>query len=187
MLFTRFKRLPAELRAYIWRLSLPEDESEVCVIWWEGGGLPLLVDTGFPVAMHVCFESRAIAQASGIQFRDSAVAGCLVPYRPFDTALDILYWVLESPVSIYQTRNLDSLKDVQHLAVEVQRADAGLSSFFRNMFPEPRALPNVSMVLPDAQLLVMPDAQLALMSCQRQNTWQPSSRYKLVRLDENGP
>ena len=73
------------------------------------------------------------------------------------------------------------------MAVEVQQVDAGLSSFFRNTFPEPRALPNVPMVLPDAELLVMPDAQLALMSCQRQNTWQPSSRYKLVRLDENGP
>ena len=105
MSFNRFKRLPAELRAYIWRLSLPEDESEVCVIWWEGNGLPLLVDTGFSCDARM-FESRAIAQASGIQFRDSAVAGCLVPYRPFDTALDILYWGLGSLVSIYQTRKL---------------------------------------------------------------------------------
>lgn len=187
MSFTRFKRLPAELRAYIWRLSLPEDESEVCVNWWEARGAPLLVDTGFPTAMHVCFKSRAIALASGIQFRDSAAAGCPVPYRPFDTALDILYWGLENCVSIFLTRSMDCLKDVQHVAVEAQRADAGLSSFFWNTFPLPRVLPDVSMVLPDAELLELPDAQLALMSYQRQNVWQPSSRYKLVLLDEDGP
>lgn len=105
MVFMDLGKLPIEIRHMIWLSSISADEPEVCLLWpvvlHERHGLdalkfaqPLLVDTGFPVAMHVCRDSRAVLQSqklSGLRFRASSAAGCPSPYREFQPALDTLY------------------------------------------------------------------------------------------------
>jgi hypothetical protein len=63
-----FNTLPTELRHAILDFALPDDEPEVCLIWSMDKRYseptddrfvrdmpgPLLVDTAFPVLMHVC-------------------------------------------------------------------------------------------------------------------------------------
>ncbi|XXG98916.1 Nem1-Spo7 phosphatase regulatory subunit [Hypoxylon texense] len=105
--FTIFNDLPAELRYMIWRFALPDDSPEVCIPWPleevplrrdPDGEIPrrsrflepFLVDTDFPVTMHVCRESREVA-ISSIHLRYSPVAGCPVPFRAFRPELDTLY------------------------------------------------------------------------------------------------
>ncbi|KAI0010000.1 hypothetical protein F4779DRAFT_579514 [Xylariaceae sp. FL0662B] len=110
--FGVFNNLPFELRTLIWEYALPEDIPEVCIPWPLDEGptdpdinnavnpnttrikrskyiSPLLVDTCFPVLMHVCRESREVALR--LRFRYSPVAGCPVPFRSFRPDIDILY------------------------------------------------------------------------------------------------
>jgi hypothetical protein len=61
-----FNTLPTELQCAILDFALPDLESEVCIIWGPENTaqdckpvLPLLVDTAFPVVMHVCRAWRA--------------------------------------------------------------------------------------------------------------------------------
>ncbi|KAI1416987.1 hypothetical protein F5Y13DRAFT_153514 [Hypoxylon sp. FL1857] len=107
-LFTRFNDLPLELRRIIWKLALPDDNPEICIPWplneqpsswgYEDGVSttytkfiePFLVDTCFPVLMHVCRESREVA-ISQLRFRYSTIAGCPVPFRAFRPDLDIMH------------------------------------------------------------------------------------------------
>ncbi|KAI0841228.1 hypothetical protein F5Y06DRAFT_215834 [Hypoxylon sp. FL0890] len=107
-LFTRFNDLPLELRRIIWKLALPDDNPEICIPWplnekpsdwgYENGVFvtnttflePFLVDTCFPVLMHVCRESRELA-VSQLRFRYSPIAGCPVPFRAFRPDLDIMH------------------------------------------------------------------------------------------------
>lgn len=107
--------LPLELRQAIWKFSLPTDDDyvpEVCIAWplYVGGARqierkrgfaagqeptrPFVVDVDFPVAMHVCHESRAFLQSkhSGMRFRESPAARCMVPFRRFRPELDIMHW-----------------------------------------------------------------------------------------------
>ncbi|KAI1460340.1 hypothetical protein F4805DRAFT_390921 [Annulohypoxylon moriforme] len=104
-----FHDLPYELRVIIWEYALPEDTQEVCIPWplqeeaaseeevatrWTQPRIclrPFLVDTAFPVLMHVCHESREYAK-SRTRFRYSLVAGCPVPFRTFKPDLDIMYY-----------------------------------------------------------------------------------------------
>ncbi|CEJ93465.1 hypothetical protein VHEMI09051 [[Torrubiella] hemipterigena] len=102
---TDFNTLPSEIRQAIWQFTIQDDEPEVCLCWptMPSGfldsladsvpQLPLTVDTAFPVAMHICRESRAVMQSprSGIRFRASEVAGCRVPFRLYRADLDALY------------------------------------------------------------------------------------------------
>jgi hypothetical protein len=106
--FALFSSLPTEVRLKIWLETIPDDEEEVCLCWpgdvpaqmieddpfSELPVLPLTVDTGFPVAMHVCRESRALIQdprLSGVRFRSSYLARCMTPFRRFKPDIDILY------------------------------------------------------------------------------------------------
>ncbi|KAJ4158471.1 uncharacterized protein LMH87_008995 [Akanthomyces muscarius] len=109
-----FSDLPIEVRLTIWLLIIPDDEEGVCLIWpghspgsvGEGQPplaylpvLPLTVDTGFPLAMHICRESRAVAlnpKAGGVRLRASHVARCMTPFRCFRPELDVLYLDQES-------------------------------------------------------------------------------------------
>ncbi|CEJ87052.1 hypothetical protein VHEMI04287 [[Torrubiella] hemipterigena] len=110
MAFHQFSRFPREIREAIWQHTVYY-ESEVCLCWPsntcrgypEGAGanslnhspqLPLTVDTAYPVAMHVCHESRVTVQrpSSGIRFRASQAAGCPTPFRRYLPELDILYF-----------------------------------------------------------------------------------------------
>ncbi|KAL2139624.1 hypothetical protein VTI28DRAFT_4900 [Corynascus sepedonium] len=99
--FTIFTCLPLELRQLIWHLALPDDEPEVLVLRAEQVGrrnqdkalMPMTVDTGFPVLMHTCRESRDYARHhSGIHFRFSQEACCEVPFRLFRPDLDTVFW-----------------------------------------------------------------------------------------------
>ncbi|KAJ4304092.1 hypothetical protein N0V88_001702 [Collariella sp. IMI 366227] len=93
--------LPLELRLLIWDLCPPpSDEPEVLIIRKEhaddeGTLLPLrslMVDTAFPVLIHVCHESRVFSlRHSTMRFRFCPEAGCKVPCRPFRFDLDTLY------------------------------------------------------------------------------------------------
>ncbi|KAK3175691.1 hypothetical protein K4F52_010046 [Lecanicillium sp. MT-2017a] len=106
--FSLFSSLPAEIRLKIWLATIPDDQEEVCLCWpGDAPGqvveddplselpvLPLTVDTGFPAAMHVCRESRALIQdsrLSGVWFRASYLARCMAPFRRFNPDLDELY------------------------------------------------------------------------------------------------
>lgn len=102
---TDFNTLPSEIRQAIWQFTIQDDEPEVCLCWPTMPSrplesladsvpqLPLTVDTAFPVAMHICRESRAVIQSprSGIRFRASEAAGCRVPFRLYRADLDALY------------------------------------------------------------------------------------------------
>lgn len=109
-----FSDLPAEIRLLIWSLIIPNVKEEVCLLWpghspgrvGEGESpfvqlpvLPLTVDTGFPLAMHICRESRAVAldpKVGGVRLRASHVARCMTPFRCFRPELDVLYLDQES-------------------------------------------------------------------------------------------
>ncbi|KAK8042482.1 hypothetical protein PG994_012965 [Apiospora phragmitis] len=94
-----FNTIPPEIRQAIWKFALPDDEPEVCIMWpLRPAGFnktvePLVVDTAFPVLMHVCREARdfALSPHSGIAFRHSKQAGHKVPYRRFRPEMDALY------------------------------------------------------------------------------------------------
>lgn len=106
--FSLFSSLPTEIRLKIWLATIPDDEEEVCLCWpgdvpnqraeddplSELPVLPLTVDTGFPVAMHVCREPRALIQdsrLSGVRFRASYLARCMTPFRRFNPDIDVMF------------------------------------------------------------------------------------------------
>ncbi|KAH6653135.1 hypothetical protein BKA67DRAFT_568673 [Truncatella angustata] len=131
----RFASIPLELKQVIWKLALPYDEPEVCIIWplnqddFDQVVEPLLVDTAFPKLMHVCQEWRDFIfcpSLSGVKFRASSQAGCNVPYRPFRGDIDILYTGRDNFEKAVQCLGIDwdprvklsTLAKVRHLAVE---------------------------------------------------------------------
>ncbi|KAI0172195.1 hypothetical protein GGR52DRAFT_573335 [Hypoxylon sp. FL1284] len=140
--FSRFNDLPAELRYMIWRFALPGDIPEVCIPWpLEEGPTrsdnghelprrpkflePFLVDTDFPVLMHVCRESREMA-VSCTRFRYSPIAGCRVPFRAFRPELDILYVSVCRPSSdINVVPRWGQYPAAQHLALDLHTVKDG--------------------------------------------------------------
>lgn len=82
---------------------MPDDEPEVCLMWpapvervdVTDHAMPeklFVVDTAFPVAMHVCRESRAaILLNPRLRLRRSRAAGFPVPFREYRPELDTLY------------------------------------------------------------------------------------------------
>ncbi|KAI1141897.1 hypothetical protein F5Y05DRAFT_409047 [Hypoxylon sp. FL0543] len=153
-LFTKFNDLPPELRRIVWKLALPDDNAEICIPWplneeaayWrrENGVLvthtnflePYLVDTCFPVIMHVCRESRDLA-VSQLRFRYSPLAGCPVPFRAFRPDLDIMHvsffreptdehemprWPRYPRGTQHLAFDLHTLKDGSHLWILVGQA-----------------------------------------------------------------
>ncbi len=127
-------KLPAELRLEIWRLTLPEDTSEVCILWPINLGrreldpdvtspsTPFTVDTGYPIAMRICRESRVFVLTSGLRFRYSPAAGFAVPYRLFEPALDVLYWGGENFRELPHAMLRDYMAQVQNLAIDLRWA-----------------------------------------------------------------
>jgi hypothetical protein len=101
----RFNALPNELQYMILDFTLEDTNPQVCFIWGPDEDsahgapvLPLRVDTGYPVAMHVCRTWRAYVlqrvvtwRSSPLRFRDSRRAGCRVPCRAFRPDMDVLY------------------------------------------------------------------------------------------------
>lgn len=105
-MFHNFNNLPTEIRQWIWQLTI-DIEPEVCLPWPLNTcigyseteprdyfpQLPLTVDTAFPVAMHVCRDSRVaiLHPKSGMRFRASKAAGCPTPFREYIPEYDTLY------------------------------------------------------------------------------------------------
>lgn len=115
----------------------------------ERPAFPLVVDTAFPVIMHVCRESRAFvldgaSSHSPIKFRLSVQAGCKVPYRHFRPSIDTLFWARTCKDSIFtQTLRNERLKEalssVVHLALEADSTCSGL----RLLYMIDRSLPRL--------------------------------------------
>lgn len=135
-----FTRLPLELRQCIWQFSMPGDEPEVCVPGpqslpvrkGDAPGEPMVVNTAFPVLMHVCREWRDYTlHHIKARFRFSAAAGCSVPFRPFRPELDTMYWTAEVQQAIFAPMygNVfdDWLPQVQHLALPASTVFSGLN------------------------------------------------------------
>lgn len=195
---TKFIDLPLEIRQSIWLFSLPADEPEVCLVWpvklrrfyddyeTRPPAQPFVVDTGFPVAMHVCRESRAIARnqvLSGLRFRSSTAAGCPVPFRAFRPELDTMYWGSENIGALpSQKGKLPVLNHVRHLAVELPWGFHQNDDEFPMMLTENLpALRTLSLVVPDStpasSVLTGPNG-----SCPRKSFRQPARRCKLRHL-----
>ncbi len=135
-----FNALPLEIKEAIWQLALAAvvDHPEICIAWpiksshYNRISTPLLVDTAFPVLMHVCGQWRDFVlssfkrPASPIKLRFSRLANCQVPYRPFRPATDILYSSAMNYERAISCRYfelgpdipLSTLAGVRHLAVD---------------------------------------------------------------------
>ncbi|KEY68836.1 hypothetical protein S7711_11503 [Stachybotrys chartarum IBT 7711] len=183
--------LPAETRLMIWGLSLPEDVPEVCIGWptylWGSQQLqePYLVDTAFPVLMHICHETRQFVLSPPSRysqfvprFRFSKEAGCKVPYRHFRPELDIFYitnWQYSNVLKIHAF-NHETIRQSIHLAVEM--ALWGATSYWFNdfIFKHMQNIKTVSIVFPSS------DSKRYSFD---QNVFQPPARRsRLVALKQ---
>lgn len=185
-----FTSLPVEVKQAIWKLALPEDKSEVCIIWplnqigFDQVALPLVVDTCFPVLMHVCSEWRGFvleSSLSRIRFRASHQAGCQTPYRPFRGDMDILYACATNFEKAVQCLGIDYepgvglavLKQVRHLAVDWnlwKRAAFWLPELVFRGSPD---LEKVSVVFPSSRKGMWMSFQAPARRCRLQRVENP--------------
>lgn len=126
----------------IYRFAIP-DEPEVFMHqgvdrWWDvgKGREPMMVNTAYPVLMHVCRESRDfVLMHSGLRFRlspdfrhglrvipyrPSLDTPCLVPCRPFRPEFDTVFWnekACYTPDDFLQAPYYHWMQQVRHLAV----------------------------------------------------------------------
>lgn len=145
-----FDELPFELKELVWQYAMPEPLPEVALL--PSGLRPitplgprpddsaehsLIINTAYPVLMHVCREWRVFAKAK-TSFRYSQVALMDVPTRPFHPDLDVLYIpaVVSNPVWFSR----DSRCEVtRHIAMQSQSflnygaRSLALMTYFRNM------------------------------------------------------
>ncbi|WYZ46298.1 hypothetical protein EsH8_IX_000523 [Colletotrichum jinshuiense] len=128
MTFHLFGDLPPEIRAAIWKLSLPEDEPEVCIAQSTSDTSQcMVVYTAYPVLMHVCRESRHFVQhfnLSGIRFTTPETTcvqvRCPVPFRSFRPDLDTLFCQNRGPAAVEDLSDNISepiLDETLHLAI----------------------------------------------------------------------
>ncbi|KAM0246318.1 hypothetical protein ACHAP5_004791 [Fusarium lateritium] len=143
--FHRFKELPAELRAMVWKLALQpprifrlgpvSDESQIDFHWrW----VPILNPHKPPACAQACREPRAIFTAEAKQLFGSNEG----IYRSlwFSPSTDIVYWDLKS-IRPYRLEDLNpDFTYIQNLAVDWPGQDEldlevlleNASSFFHN-------------------------------------------------------
>ncbi|KAI1872458.1 hypothetical protein JX265_005338 [Neoarthrinium moseri] len=88
--FQRFTELPLELQREIWRFALHDKASAVCVFRANGELMPRTVDVEIPSPLHVCRESRSVAQ-SLLEFRSTSNGAYMCPYREFCPDRDTLF------------------------------------------------------------------------------------------------
>ncbi|KAI1206470.1 uncharacterized protein F4807DRAFT_439306 [Annulohypoxylon truncatum] len=169
-----FSDLPFELRIMIWELVLPDKKQEICIPWPLQEEAPpdafirpprsprkflepFLVDTDFPVLMHVCRESRGFAIAR-TRFRHSLVAGCPVPFRAFDPDLDIMYYSrCRPPIGPDDYKWGDFPRALKHLAVDVHTLRDG--SYFAEAFCQHFHLRTITCILPAPGAIVLTSAR----------------------------
>ncbi|KAI1359772.1 hypothetical protein F5Y08DRAFT_318870 [Xylaria arbuscula] len=93
------------------------------------------VYTGFPALLHVNSEARSIAQKR-LNFAHCPSARCVIPIRPFNTDLDVLYIPWEAWRSFFLLREMHYseawLSKVQHVAVDICLA-TNLEAFFKQV------------------------------------------------------
>lgn len=157
--------LPVEIRSMIWVHSLPEDVPEVCIGWptYLHGNQqlqePYLVDTAFPVLMHICRETREFVLLPPTQyshfaprFRFSKEAGCRVPYRHFCPKLDTFYitnWQYDQVFRMYDF-NHEVMRQSIHLAVEMVLWSASSYWFSDFIFKHMQNIKTISIVFPSS-------------------------------------
>ncbi len=192
-----FNDLPLEIKQTIWRFALHAavDEPEICIVWPLKAGCnapiskPLLVDTAFPVLMHVCGQWRNFVLSSSqrpsspVKFRFSRQADCQVPYRHFRASTDILYLSAMNQEEATRVHDMElhmewetgvpkaALAPVRHLAVEWPLwLNAG------NWLPALvyRVCPNLEKVS-----VVFSSSRMAILGCFR----APAKRCKLRRVE----
>lgn len=120
------------------------------------------VNTAFSVLMHVNRESRQFAQrttSSGLRYRSSRLAGCMVPFRLFDPELDSLYFSKENAsglLPLFQNSVADDkfMSRLRHLAFgyNVRGVELGqVRLMLCNRCPN---LQSISVVFPEAAAVV---------------------------------
>lgn len=181
-----FPTLPAEIRNYIWRCSVPDDEPEECLVWPANmyirfeSSCPIrydhafVVDTAFPVALHVCRESRAAVLTNPrLRFRESPAACCRVPFRAIRPEFDTMYWGAENLETCAAVQHeIPVMEDVQTLAVKVQWGFRLSHNLLASMTACMLFLRTLSLVLADATDKTGP----------RTSFKQPARRCKLRRI-----
>lgn len=134
-IFTCFGFLPAELRYMIWEqyMDALEDQHELFIhvpsdfVGTRNPTAPT-VYTGFPAALHVNAEARAVVLKHVI-FAHCPGAQCMVPVRPFNLDLDVFYIPWEAWRSFFLLREFHDgdawLSKVQHFAFDICLASKG--------------------------------------------------------------
>ncbi|KAI0442846.1 hypothetical protein F4803DRAFT_345414 [Xylaria telfairii] len=190
----RFRSLPPELRQLIWKESVLEamENSEVLIL------IPTRVrfgqhtidkstpfppvNTGFPVAMHVNREARAIALMH-IKLADLGRypwTKCPVPQRPFRPEIDVLYAARSSDP------HLDYLKadvvKVRHLALDYTGNIIIDMNRVLDFLPQHMpALRTVQFVLPTAEIDLCDGRELPLLP-HRRCRLRPLEHEKLEQM-----
>ena len=192
-----FNNFPLEIKTAIWKLALHAavDEPEICIVWPLKTGnfapisTPLLVDTAFPVLMHVCGQWRDFRlsscrrPSSPLKFRFSRQVYCQIPYRYFRASTDVLYLSAMNHEEAVKVHDMDvhtewetgvpkdTLAAVRHIA-----ADWTLWMNAGNWLPALvfRACPDLKKVS-----VVFPSSRMAILSCFR----APAKRCKLRRVE----
>ncbi|KAF9885247.1 hypothetical protein FE257_000607 [Aspergillus nanangensis] len=157
--------LPFEIRSMIWGYSLPQDVPEVCIGWptyLKGDQQlqePYLVDTAFPVLMHICRETRQFVLSPppksshfAPRFRFSKEAGCKVPYRHFRPELDKFYITngqYDHMFQIYEF-NHEIMHQCVHLAIEMAIWSASSYWFNDFVFKHMQNIKTISIVFPSS-------------------------------------
>ncbi|KAK5987328.1 hypothetical protein PT974_11453 [Cladobotryum mycophilum] len=175
MSFTYFPLLPFDIREAIWKYTLPDDQENVAGVCLlenpdrldyhlngYANGLPedtFLVDIDYPVAMHVCRESRQFVlntQRSGVGFRGSKSVDCWIPCRPCRPREDIIFVPHEAVQSIFDTafNHLEVkmwLNQWANLAVECETGLSGGTLLLRSILSLLPNLRTLTIVLPDSK------------------------------------
>ncbi|KAI2464549.1 hypothetical protein F4781DRAFT_67023 [Annulohypoxylon bovei var. microspora] len=195
-----FNDLPFELRSIVWEYALPDDTQEVCIPWplpeetpqrqFENRPIkflePFLVDTAFPVLMHVCHESRESA-ISRTRFRYSPVAGCPVPFRDFRPELDIMYHSTYRPPTTTPGVKFGVFAwNLKHLALDLHTLRNG--TYFWTAFSHYYYLRTITCILPASGSIVETAARFRppVRRCRLRPVEQPSdgSSSHFINVDD---
>ncbi|KAH8901048.1 hypothetical protein GQ53DRAFT_814532 [Thozetella sp. PMI_491] len=177
--FAQFPRFPAEIRLAIWEFSIPDDVPEVYVLSSELDGLsddsllgedgpdgseenptPITPDPvrkvliGIPPILHVCHESRHVAQANlSFLTLDTAGSQVRVPYRLYRPEFDSIFIPQSSFVTFMigvvetgdQPAESRFYSRIRHLALHSSEIFGGFDEL-RIMLPRFTALRQISFV-----------------------------------------
>ncbi|KAH6655151.1 hypothetical protein BKA67DRAFT_227515 [Truncatella angustata] len=181
--FPQFSQLPLELRRQIWEAALEDESVGLCIIsnasTTSANRSPPLADVDLHTLMHVCHESRCMAQSHfGYTMRRDLNQTFLGACRGFHAGLDVLYIPTDRYDGFFDWRFLDSWpadRQPHHIALdghEAQLSRGGVGTQVAALVASGR-LPNLSSVslVFSAEPAPVP-------------VYHPDKNYKLVELDE---